>query len=138
MPTFSASVNAWVRQSDARLQAVFRDAVQQVANDVRIPKAAGGNMPVDTGNLRRSLTASTVEMPRTTGNEKRTFDQDGITNITMTIAKAKLGETIYLGFQANYAPFQEIKNGFVRLTAQRWPNIVQASATRIRQRVEGT
>jgi len=64
MVTFSASVSAWARRSDARLVAVFRDATQQVANDVRIPKKKGGNMPVDTGNLRRSLASSTVEMPK--------------------------------------------------------------------------
>jgi len=59
-------------------------------------------------------------------------------NAKLVIAKAKIGETIYLGFQANYAGIQEAKNGFVRLTAQRWPAIVKASSAKIKQGAEGS
>lgn len=133
---FTAQIGDWARQSQARALAVLKDATQTVANDIRIPKSRGGHMPVDTGNLRRSLTISKVEMPRPPTDKKREF-ADSSGNITLTIASLKIGETIYLGFQANYASIQENLNGFVRLTVQRWPEIVAASAKKLQGRVEG-
>jgi hypothetical protein len=136
MATFSASVSAWVRKSEARLTAVFRDSAQTVANEVRISKGNGGNMPVVTGNLRRSLMASTAEMPKMRGDNKVKFDKEP--PITLVIAGARLGETINLGFQAVYSGVQEHRHGFVRLTAQRWPQIVRASGAKIKKQVEGS
>jgi hypothetical protein len=133
--TFAAQVTAWAKRNDARLTAVFRASAQTVANECRIPKGAGGNMPVLTGNLRRSLTVSTVEMP-SIGDPKTRYDSDSTGNIALTIARVNLGQTIYLGFQAVYAPYQENKNGFVRLTAQRWPEIVAANCKIIHDKVE--
>ena len=167
--SFSAQVGAWAQQTQQRMQAVFRDAAQTVANEVRRPVASGGNMPVDTGNLRRSLMASTAAMPQIRTELEGFVDNEG--QVTLVIAGARLGETIYLGFQANYAAHMEYGTkphkivpkdkqalffyiggasvfaasvnhpgtkpfGFVRLTAQRWPQIVDASAQRIRGRVE--
>jgi hypothetical protein len=157
-------------KTQQRMEAVWRDAAQTVANEVRRPVSAGGNMPIDTGNLRRSLMASTAAIPEIRPTEIEGFvDNDG--QITLVIAGAKLGQTIYLGFQANYAAHMEYGTaphkifpkdkkalffhvggagvfaasvnhpgtkpfGFVRLTAQRWPQIVDASAQRIQSRVE--
>jgi hypothetical protein len=135
MATFSASVSAWVRKSEARLTAVFRDSAQTVANEVRISKGNGGNMPVVTGNLRRSLMASTAEMPKMQRDNKVKFDTEA--PITLVIAGAKLGETIHLGFQAVYSGVQEHRHRFVGLTAQRWPQIVRASGARIKKEVTG-
>lgn len=135
MANFEAQVSKWAKKSEARMTAVFRDAAQQVANDVRIPVAQGGNMPVLTGNLRRSLQASNSEMPRLQSDNKVKFDQEE--PIVMVIAQTELGGTIYLGFQAVYAPFQEARRGFVRLTAQRWQAIVRASAAKVRKAVGG-
>ena len=148
--SFHAQVSDWAGASKERLTAVFRDATQTVANEVRKPKAAGGNMPVDLGNLRRSLMASTAALPSVqTGNDQTFADNDG--QITLVIAGAQLGQTIYLGFQAGYARrreygfdgadslgryYSERGDGFVRLTAQRWPEIVAESARKIQRRTE--
>jgi hypothetical protein len=134
MPDFRAQVSNWARQSEDRLVAVFREATQRVANEVRVPVGAGGNMPVVTGNLRRSLGISLSAMPTVQG---RQFEADPSTEISLTIANSQLGQTIYLGFQAVYARYQENRYGFVRLTAQRWEQIVQESAQIIRDRTEG-
>ncbi len=147
--SFSAQVGAWALQTRQRMEAGVRDAAQTVANDVRRPKAAGGNMPVLTGNLRRSLMASTAQMPSVQAGDVIFTNSDG--QVTLTIAGMQLGQTIYLGFQAAYARrreygfdgadalgryYSESGDGFVRLTAQRWPQIVEASARRIQGRVE--
>ncbi|MCC7253186.1 MAG: hypothetical protein IT540_15085 [Hyphomicrobium sp.] len=86
--------------------AVFRDAAQTVANEVRRPVAAGGNMPVKTGNLRRSLMASTSAMPLVRTGDDQVFS-DNEEQINLVIAGANIGQTIYLGFQANYARHME-------------------------------
>lgn len=146
---FSATVSAWTAASQARLNAVFRDAAQTVANEVRRPKSAGGAMPVDTGNLRRSLLASTSSLPSVRVGDQAFPDNDD--QITLTIAGAQLGDKIYMGFQAAYARrmeygfvgadslgryYNQQGNGFVRLTAQRWTEIVHASAQKMRSRTE--
>ena len=133
--SFESQLSEWARQSQARALAVVKDATQTVANEMRRPKAAGGNMPVDTGNLRRSLGVSKSAMPSLQDNKTK-FAADPSAEIALTIAGFRVGETIHLGFQASYARVQENLNGFVRLTAQRWPEFVADSCRRIQGRVE--
>lgn len=147
---FTAGMTKWAKKSQDRVEAVFKMASQDLANEVRVPKGAGGNMPVDTGNLRRSLMASTSAMPSVKDGK---FDQDNDGQISLVIDNAHLGDTIYLGFQAAYArrmeygfvgkdalgrTYNQQGNGFVRLAAQRWPAIVRAAAKSIEAKVEGT
>lgn len=149
MGDFSSQVNAWALATEARTAAVFKDAAQTVANEVRTPLGAGGNMPIDTGNLRRSLTASRDVMPSIKVGAD-TF-ADGSSDISLTIAGANLGDTIYIGFQAAYArrvnygftgvdslgrKYNQAGRHFVELTAQRWPQIVAASNLKIQKAVQ--
>lgn len=131
--TFAQQVSKWVKKGQGRMLVVFRESAQAVANESRVPVSAGGNMPIKTGNLRRSLRGSTSSMPTT--SDSKDLD-DGSEQITLAIAKAKLGDTIYLGFQANYAVYQEAKRGFVRLTAQRWPEIVKEQSSKLKGRYD--
>lgn len=147
---FSAAVGAWASKAEKRMLAVFRESAQAVANEVRIAKENGGNMPVKLGNLRRSLMASTSAMPSVRAGKDQKF-QDNDAQINLVIAGAEIGQTIYLGFQANYArrmeygftgedslgrSYNQQGNGFVRLTAQQWPGIVADSAWKIQRRTE--
>lgn len=148
MAKFTGKLTAWASKSEARADAVFKTAAQDLANEVRVPKGAGGNMPVLTGNLRRSLMASLTEMPSV--KDGPFFNPDD--QITLTIAGAKVGDTIYMGFQAIYARrmeygfvgedslgrhYNQKGNGFVRLAAMNWPSIVRNAAQRIKAKVEG-
>ena len=142
MASFSAQVSAWAAQSEQRLTAVFRQSAQAVAGEVKKPVAAGGNMRVKTGFLRASLMASTSQMPSinpeakpATGAADNSYSEDQ--NVTLIIAGADIGQTIYLGFTAAYARPREYEDGFVRLTAQRWPQIVEECARLIKSRVAG-
>jgi hypothetical protein len=135
MVGFAASVDAWAKASQQRMRAVFRESAQRLANEVRVPVAAGGNMPVKTGNLRRSLRGSTAAMPRL--GEQGAKYEDGSAQVTLAIAGAELGQTIYLGFQANYAPYMENRYQFVGLAAQRWQDIVRESVTELKRRTGG-
>lgn len=153
MPTsglsFGAQVSEWVRQEKEREEAVFLTAAQMVANEVRETVPEGGRLPIDTGNLRRSLMASTASMPAVRGGDDQTFADSGV---EMVIAGAKLGQTLWLGFQANYALrrefgfvgqdslgrlYNEAGAGFVTAVAQRWStHIVPAAEAAVRNRFE--
>jgi hypothetical protein len=122
-----------------RLTAVVRPAAQMVAEVVKRPVGAGGRMRVLTGFLRSSLMASTTSMPQidfgANNAAKQIFAGDD-TQINLVIAGYKPGQVIYLGFTAAYAAPREYADGFVRLTAQRWPQIVNDAARIIKTRVD--
>lgn len=109
-------------------------------------------MPIRTGNLRRSLLASTTAPPRVVqGQGEFSFtDQSG--GIELTIAGAEIGQTIYLGFQANYArrmnygfvgedskgrSYNQEGYHFIEGVAQRWQQIVMEEAVIIQGQVAG-
>lgn len=147
MMGFAAAISDWARETEGALEQVFHEAAQTVANEVRTPVADGGRMPVDLGNLRRSLMASTSDMP-SVKPDQTTFTDSGL---ELVIAGAELGSTVYLGFQAAYAArmnygfvgedslgrvYNQAGFGFVDAVAQRWPQIVTAAEAKVRGRFE--
>lgn len=134
--SFSSALTAWARKTKNRMLVVFRTAAQDVATESRLPVASGGNMPVLTGNLRRSQVASLTSMP-TTKEGKDLFKDDPGQAVSLVIAQAHLGDTVYIGFQAHYARYVEPRYGFIRLTAQRWPQIVKRAAEKVQAGFEG-
>ena len=145
--SFAAQVSEWAKAELEREEAVFQTAAQEVANEVRTPVAEGGRMPVDLGNLRRSLMASTSDMP-TIRADKTEFQDSGI---ELVIAGSQLGDTVYLGFQAAYAArmnygfvgtdslgrtYNQAGFGFVDAVAQRWPQIVTQAEAKVRSRFD--
>lgn len=142
MGSFSASVSAWAAETQRRTEAVFKDSAQRLVKEVLTPVAEGGNMPVKTGFLRSSLRGSTETMPKvgdaTATPAEGMFYAPDFGEIGLTIAGAKLGDTLYLGFTANYAPYVNAKRQFIDLAAQRWPQIVTESCQAAQARVEGS
>jgi hypothetical protein len=143
--SFSAQVDAWVQQTEQRMDAVFKESTQRVFEEVLVPVGAGGNMPVDTGFLRASFQA-TLNAPTTTPTFRPenpgTYTPD-VAQVALVINGATRGDTIYGVFTANYAVDQEYGSrgrdgrGFVRLAAQRWQQIVSAVASELQARVTG-
>lgn len=146
--SFAAQVSAWASAEMERAEAVYQTAAQTVANEVRTPVAAGGRMPVKTGNLRRSLMASTSSMPTIIEGKQQFSDSP----IELVIAGAELGGTVYLGFQAAYAArmeygfvgedslgraYNQTGFGFVTSVSQRWAQIVAEAEATVRGRFEG-
>lgn len=70
MATFKfANLDEWTRQTEARMLAVVKQSIQDVAEVAQTPKAQGGNMPVDTGTLRNSFMSSLNGSTYLTGPE---------------------------------------------------------------------
>ena len=138
--SFSATVSGWAAETQQRTEAVFKMAAQDVINESRKPVAKGGNMPVDTGFLRASLDVNlSGNLPATRKNEGKVPPPQ---DISLAIAQAELGQTIYASYTANYALHQEYGargrpgRAFVRLAAQRWQTIVNNAARRLQRKVK--
>lgn len=130
---FASQVGAFVAKSDARMTAVFRQSAQDVINEAQEPRGRGGNMPIRTGFLRNTGDAAINKLP--VGESKppegvETFAWDA-TAALLVINQAKLGDTIFFGWSAEYARYMETRYGFLRLAAQNWPTIVRKNAQRL-------
>jgi len=148
---FDGVVSAWVKRTDERMTAVFRESSSRIIEEMVRTVKEGGNMPVITGFLRASLrvyiggalTLSTVGNP---GKKVVAFSD----SYRLTIASAKIGDTISAVFVANYA--MRIEHGFVgtdslgreynqggrhfvKLAAQRWRTIVRQVSAELKGRV---
>ncbi len=143
--SFSAAVSAFVKETKARQEAVFKESVQRVVEVMQTPVAKGGNMPIDTGFLRASLLAVigdqlpvTRDAPAAGGRFEYTGDQ-----VNLVIATADLNDTITVAYTANYARHVEYGargrpgRRFVFLAAQQWPRIVEEVAREAQARAGG-
>src|SRR5690606_7089881 len=140
MASFAESVGSWASATEKRLSAVHKRAIEKLALEMTRTRAEGGNVPVDTGNLYRSLLASTTAMPKTaegpfTGS-----------NVASVVATLRMNDTIWLGFQAKYAKRQEFGfvgadsmgrvyitpgNHFVSRAIAMWPQIVREAVEEV-------
>lgn len=153
--TFVAQVDAWVAESKRRMEVVFSEACLDLAEEVTTPVAKGGNMPVDTGFLRASLLASAEGpapiRPDAKPEKGSTYQPSG--QVALVIAATKIGEKLWMTFTAAYArrleygfvgqdslgrTFNQRGYGFVRLSAQRWQQLVNGAVQRVKSRVGGT
>lgn len=105
MTDFSAQVDAWVNKTKERQTAVYRRSVELLAEEMTTTKPQGGRVPFLTGNLARSLLASTSEMP------KMAEGPYSGSNVGLVTATLKLDQPIWLGYQAKYA--RRMNYGFV-------------------------
>jgi len=139
--SFTAQVDTWVSKSKRRMDAVFRESVQRLIEDAQTPRGHGGRMPVDTGFLRASGQISLSAMPA--ANAER---QNGVSyawsphDVSVRLAGARMGETVYFGWTASYAPHVEYgARGrspalFMRGAAAKWQHIVRGVVAELRAR----
>ena len=52
------------------------------------------------------------------------------------IAGAEIGDTVYVGWTANYARPREYRDGFLASAAQKWPDFVDKNAARARREIK--
>ncbi|CAD7023157.1 hypothetical protein REJC140_00112 [Pseudorhizobium endolithicum] len=142
--SFSAQVAAFAEKVPGAIEAVFKESVQEVVEEMQKPVAQGGRMRIDTGFLRASLMASTAAMPRINPgaqpSEGGSYSAD-FGQIEAVIAGADVKDTLYFGYTAAYAGFREFgSNGqppdaFVRSAAQQWQGIVERQAAELKRRL---
>ena len=132
---FVASVDKFISNCERRLNATVKQASLAMINDMQTPRQEGGSfgVPVDLGNLRRSLTSSlsgdTLE-PR--------YASSGATSYVLAIAQMTGGDILTVGYTANYAVYQEYGTRFmegrfwVATAAKGWQSYVASAALKAR------
>lgn len=122
-----AQLDAWTKKSQERMLAVYKGSTQEFVS------RAQSRIPVDTGFARASIRASLESLPKIDpklrGIPGQSYSVD-LSQIVLTINSAKLGQTVYVGWTANYVQYLEwghsdqAPNGFIGITALEWPQIV--------------
>ncbi|SMC97174.1 hypothetical protein [Novosphingobium sp. B1] len=125
----------WAEQTDRLLTALLRNSVQDLAQVAAKTIPEGGNVPVKTGNLARSVVVD--NKPPTVIEGLATGDY------SLGIANIKPGETVYVGWQAAYSRrmnygfvgadslgrvYNQAGFGFAEAAAAQWPAIVARQA----------
>ena len=101
--TFESQVSGHMNAYKALLKSARNGTALGVVNEAQTPKGRGGRMPVDTGFLRRSIRAALGTMPNESSGSP-----------AATLISAGLDQDVVIGWTADYAWFQEIRNGFMR------------------------
>ncbi|WP_379069555.1 HK97 gp10 family phage protein [Mesorhizobium sp. UC22_110] len=135
MASFAAQVGSWATKVEGALEAVFKESAQELVSQLN------ELAPVDTGFLRASLMASITAMPQMTRANPGAAGPADLGDIVLVIAGADLGDTIYLGYTANYAAYVHYgargnaPRPWVTMVAQRWIAIVEAKAAEVKARL---
>ena len=129
---FAAHVDQWTKQSQRRMLAVFKRAVELLADELRVA-------PWVTGNMVRSLQGQLNTIVQTAENAPAG-------DVGAAVAMAQIGDFISLGFQAAYARrrnygfvgqdslgrnYNEAGAHFVERAAGMWPSCVAKAAAEI-------
>jgi len=128
----NVTIDQWVAKSQARLEAVWKTAAQDIAREVQTPSAKGGKIRVDTGYLRNSFAADINATPSGNGETPYTSGP-----ISIVVNRAKIGDRVVFGWSAQYAIYVEARFAFLRSAAQNWQQIVDKSAQKVKTRVGG-
>lgn len=126
--TFAAQLADIRNLTLQKIEAVAKQSIQDVVDDMQLPKAKGGRMPVDTGFLRNSLVSGL----------DGAFGPPAADSYTGVIAGMQIGDVVKFAYTAEYAIHQELGtskmqgNHFMGVAAAKWPAFVAANAARAR------
>lgn len=143
MGQFHDLIDSWTKETEQRMTAVWRQSIDDLAEVMNRTRANGGRLPHLTGNLMRSLLASTSAMPAT----GEPGAQYAGTDIGLTTSGLQLDQTIWIGYQAIYARrlnygfvgedslgrnYNQAGAHFVEGAIAEWPNIVRMAVSKIK------
>lgn len=135
----------WAEKTKARIDAIHKRSIEMLAEEMSRTKGQGGRVPFDTGNLARSLLASTQSMPKTSN------DQASGSNVGAVVAAMRVDQPVWLGYQAGYArrmnygfvgqdslgrTYNQPGNHFVEGAIAQWPQIVQNAVNEIQSEIK--
>jgi hypothetical protein len=132
----------WAQDQQDNLLRVFQQACILLARELTRTRDDGGTVPKVTGNLFRSLLAQI-------GSQVSISDATDFagTDVGATVAQAILGDTVYLGYQANYARrqnygfvgadalgrvYNQTGANFVERAVLMWPQLVDQAVKDVR------
>lgn len=144
MKSFSATISDWVRETEERMLATVQIAAQDLITDMQTPVAKGGRMRVDTGFLRASGRASLEGWPSgpsqkpedaPVGQYTGIYDDFDAYPLGAVLLDMRLGDTLYFGWVAAYAPVRNTYDGFMDIPLQNWQGYIDRAAKKVSDRV---
>jgi hypothetical protein len=131
---FMTDLDGFTERAEKQLRKIALASALDLINDAQNPVAKqGGSMPVDTGNLRNSITMELNGGAVAKGNGKEPSGNDAI---LLTIGKFQVGDVIAINWTAPYARARHYKpenfgqgGGYWRdKAAAKWQTIVDKNA----------
>ena len=128
------TIPGWIAKSEALLTAVTKESVQTLAREANKSRFKGGKMPIDTGFLTNSMMAKIGSLPSGASVKPENYNRMEWDSgpVTLVINSMGAGDTIFIGWTAEYARFMENRFGFMRSASQRWPEFVDESVMQLR------
>jgi len=118
--SFSATIEDWARETEQRMTAIFRESTQRMIG-IATDYISGDLVKVQTGFLRASVRVSLSEMPEIDPSAEPAEGQRYGVNagqVSVQIASAQAGDTIYAGYTAAYAGF--VHDGTSKMAGRPW------------------
>ena len=140
MTGFAATIEDRVKETEQRMLAVTRDALNTMVNDMQQRTADGGRMRVKTGFLRLTGKAALNTIPSGPAQRPKdampgeldTWDGEALLAV---LTDMKLGDTFYWGWTAEYAAVRNTYDGFMDTAVQNWQGYIDTSTNRLRDQV---
>lgn len=148
--SFASAVSDWCREAEGAAEATLQLAAQMVYNQVRTTyNEGGGRLPIDNGDLRRSIVADANSMPPIDPTKKEFPDRSAAS--LEILGAMELGTVSFIGVTAAYGPRMEygfvgtdslgrVYNqsgfGFIEAETQAWAQTVAKAEAQIRSRFE--
>jgi hypothetical protein len=144
--SFSATIGNFVNRVKEAEEAVFQESLQELVKQL---DEQLGSMIYETPEspnykrtqfLRDSIMASNASMPTLNRSNPGVTVTPDFSQTELIISDAELGDTIYLGYTAEYGAYVHFgtqdmaPRPWVTLVAQRWQQIVSAQAASVKQR----
>lgn len=121
---FSKAVKKWCDKTIMQTEKALQESVRGLADEV------AAHVPVVSGNLRNSRTVSPAGYPSINWVTKKF--RNPAQEIQNASEEVRVGTPAYVGMRAPYAHIVERKKPYMRLAAQRWSQIVEAAAARVK------
>lgn len=141
--TFEAQIDKFVADTKAKMLAVLKNSIQEIARDASKPVVDGGKMPVDTGFLRKSGIGTLNEIPVGEIKGRRRLEgENGVLPeykfndgnfLHDVLSRMKIGDVFYFGWTAEYAEKQELYHGFLDSAVDKWVEIVNTQVGRLKK-----
>ena len=139
---FLADVSKFVDLTSRDLLLVAKESLQDVIRDAQTPVGKGGNMPVDTGFLRNSLTVDIRGSEAAKGDPDAGKDSETSNQaVTLGLARWQIGDDFRVNWVAKYAIPRHYMVGVGKggglwrdISAAKWSTFVDANARKLRAR----
>lgn len=136
--SFSDTISKWTQRMNIAMEAVAKEAAQELAEEVTKPKLKGGKMPVRDGFLRNSIAAAVNSIPSGEGLPPKGYKNTDLDMqpVILAINKLKAGDRLVIGFTAQYARAMEYRYFFVRSSAQNWNQHVDKAVKKVSKAIK--